>query len=433
MNAHAEGQATRPGLDITGQRRPRVVIVGAGFGGLSAARRFARAPFDIIVVDRRNYHLFQPLLYQVATAGLAPSEIATPIRAILRHHKNVTVLMDRVTGVDVAGKAIVTGRQRIAYDHLIIATGARHDYFGNDHWEDNAPGLKKIDDATRIRRRILSAFEEAENERDERRRRHLLTFAVVGGGPTGVELAGAIAELARHGLARDFRYVDPRDARVLLVEAGSRILSALPDKLAGAAASALSALGVEVLCGRPVTSCDGEGLIVGDERMPAATVLWAAGVRASPAAKWLGAVCDAAGRVIVEHDMTVPGHPEIHVIGDTASVTGPTGRPLPGIAPVAKQQGEYVARAILAQYGLRSRPGTFRYRDLGSMATVGRRAAVADFGWFQLSGLLAWLLWGFVHIYFLIGFRNRVTVMLDWAWAYVTFQQGSRLITGSDE
>jgi NADH dehydrogenase FAD-containing subunit len=409
---------------------PRVVIVGAGFAGLTAAKRLGRAPVKVTVIDRRNYHLFQPLLYQVATAGLSPADIATPIRSILRRQRNTTVLLGKVTGIDKGARFVEMDDRRIRYDTLIVATGARHAYFGHDEWESVAPGLKKIDDATDIRRRILTAFENAETTEDEAERRRLLTFVVVGAGPTGVELSGAIAELARKALAADFRNIDPRATRVMLVEAGPRVLATFPERLSAAAQRALGRLGVEVRLGQPVTRCDDGGVTVAGERIEARTILWAAGVAASPAAKWLDAEADRAGRVKVEPDLTLPRHPEIFVLGDTATVGGADGKPLPGIAPVAKQQGRYAAEVALSRLESRPAPPVFRYRHLGNLATVGRKVAVADFGFARLHGRLAWLLWGLVHVYFLIGFRNRLAVLLDWLWAYVTFQRGSRLITG---
>lgn len=412
------------------QRRPRVVIVGAGFGGLSAAKALAKAPVDVVLVDRRNYHLFQPLLYQVATAGLSPAEIAAPIRAIVRRQTNASVVLGKVTAVDTAARDVVTDQARIAYDYLILATGARHAYFGHDDWEPYAPGLKKIEDATAIRRRILLAFEQAELEPDARKRRALLTFVIVGGGPTGVELAGAIAELARKALASDFRHIDPGTTRVILVEAGPRLLAAFPPKLSAAAAEALTGLGVEVRAGTAVQDCDAEGVAIGDERIPARTVIWAAGVAASAAAKWVGAEKDRAGRIKVAADLSVPGHPEIFAIGDTALAMDGAGRPVPGIAPAAKQAGAFVGKLIAARVAGRAADAVFRYRHLGNLATIGRKRAVADFGFLQLRGFLAWLLWSVAHVYFLIGFRNRLVVTLSWLWAYVTFQRGARLITG---
>jgi NADH dehydrogenase len=409
--------------------RPLVVIIGAGFAGLNAAHALAKAPVDVTLIDRRNYHLFQPLLYQVATAGLSPADIATPIRSIFRHQKNVTVLLGRVTGIDKTARYVEINDRHIPYDILIVATGARHSYFGHPEWEGVAPGLKKIEDATTIRTRILLAFEEAENAMDPVEHRRLLNFVIIGGGPTGVELAGAIAELAKVALAMDFRHIDPREARIILVEAGPRVLASFPEKLSAVAKAALEKLGVEVMLGRPVTDCDVDGVMVGPQRIPAGTIIWAAGVAASPAAKWLGVTPDRAGRVVVGPDLLLPGTDNIYVLGDTAAAPGPDGKMLPGVAPVAKQQGAYVGRLIAERLAGRT-VAPFRYRDYGNLATIGRKSAVVDFGWIRLSGRVAWLLWGMVHILFLIGFRNRIAVLLDWLWAYVTFQRGARLITG---
>jgi NADH dehydrogenase len=412
-------------------RRPRVVIVGAGFGGLSAAKALAAAPVDVTVIDRRNYHLFQPLLYQVATAGLSPADIASPIRAILRHQANASVMLAKVTGVDAESNEVVADGRRIPFDYLILATGARHAYFGHDDWEMHAHGIKKIDDATYLRRRILLAFEKAETETDPAERRRLLNFVVVGGGPTGVEMAGAIAELARKALAADFRTIDPRLARIVLVEAGPRLLAGFDPDLSEAAGRSLEALGVEVRVSTAVTQCDAAGVSMGEERVETRTIVWAAGVRASQAGKWLGAETDRAGRVKVGPDLSVPGQPNIFVIGDTACALGRDGKPLPGVAPVAKQQGRYVARLIEAR--LRGQDlAPFAYRDLGSMATIGRKFAVVQMGRLKLTGFPAWLLWSVAHIYFLIGFRNRIVVALNWGWNYLTFQRGTRLITGAD-
>jgi NADH dehydrogenase len=420
----------RPAISLVAARdRPRVVIVGAGFGGLAAATALRGAPVEVTVIDRRNYHLFQPLLYQVATAALSPADIAQPIRAILRRQANASVLLGRVTGVDIAARKVLIGEQRVPYDYLIVATGSRHVYFGRDEWEKVAPGLKKIEDATDIRRRILLAFEQAEAASDLDERAALLTFVVVGG-PTGVELAGAIAELANKALAADFRRIDPRHARVILVEAGPRLLPVMPERLSAKAARALERLGVEIRVGQALTACDAEGAVLANERVVARTILWAAGVAASPAAKWLNAEKDRAGRDKVGPDLTLPCHPEVFVIGDTAAASDGAGKALPGIAPAAKQAGQYVAAVIRARVKARPDPTPFRYRHLGNLATIGRKAAVADFGWLRLAGRLAWLLWGAVHIFFLIGFRNRLVVLLDWLWAYLTFERGARLITG---
>jgi NADH:ubiquinone reductase (H+-translocating) len=410
--------------------RPRIVIVGAGFGGLSAAHGLAGASADVTVIDQRNYHLFQPLLYQVATAGLSPAQIAQPIRAILRDAENVRVILGRVASVDRQRRRVQLDDREIDYDVLVLAMGSRHAYFGHDDWESVAPGLKTIDDATGIRRRILLAFEQAEQGSDPEARQRLLTFVVIGGGPTGVEMAGAIAELAHVALRRDFRTINPREARIVLVEAGPRLLPAFPAALSEAAHRSLERLHVEVRLGKPVSHCDEAGVIIGEERLAAATLVWAAGVASSPAAQWLGVDRDRLSRVMVGPDLTVPGHPEIFVIGDTAHALARDGQPLPGLAPVAKQQGAYVARVLRARLAGKPPPAPFRYRNYGAMATIGRRAAVADFGWLKLDGTLAWLMWGLVHVSFLIGFRNRLVVMLDWIWSYVTFQSGARLITG---
>jgi NADH dehydrogenase FAD-containing subunit len=426
--------------------RPHVVIVGAGFGGLNAAKALSGAPVDVTVIDRRNYHLFQPLLYQVATAGLSPAEIATPIRSILSRQRNAKVLLGRVTDVDAQSRLVMLGERRIRYDMLIVATGARHAYFGHDEWERIAPGLKKIEDATDIRRKILLAFERAETSGDALERRRLMNFVIIGGGPTGVELAGAIVELARKALAADFRNIDPGAARVILIEAHPRVLAGFPETLSERAKRELEALGVEVRVGKAAVICDETGVVItdaaergkpasgdppGGERIEAATILWAAGVAASPAAKWLDAEKDRAGRVKVGPDLTLPSHPEIFVIGDTSHALDAAGHPLPGIAPVAKQQGSYVAKVIRARLAARRTPRPFRYRHIGNLATIGRKTAVADFGYVRLSGRLAWFLWGGVHVLFLIGFRNRIAVLLNWLWAYFTFQRGSRLITGT--
>jgi NADH dehydrogenase len=412
--------------------RPRVVILGAGFGGLNAAQALKSAPVDITVLDRRNYHLFQPLLYQVATAGLSPAQIATPIRRVLGSQKNVTVLMDRVLDVDLDRRLVITREREIPYDYLIVATGARHAYFGHDEWEQFAPGLKKIDDATALRTKILSAFERAEVTEDEAERQRLLTFVVIGAGPTGVELAGAIAELAKMGIARDFRNIDPRHANILLVEAGPRVLSSFPESLSQSAKRQLEGLGVKVVLGEAVTACDKDGITLKDgRRIEAATLIWAAGVAASPAAKWLKAPADRAGRVIVGPDLRLRGHPNVFVVGDTAAVRDAAGVVAPGVAPAAKQMGRFAAREIIAAIHGKA-PSDFTYRDYGNLATIGRKAAVADFGRFRFSGLIAWLLWSFAHIWFLVGFRNRFTVFFDWIWAYVTYQRGARLITGGE-
>jgi NADH dehydrogenase len=410
------------------ERRPRIVIVGAGFGGLSAAKRLARAPCDVTLVDQHNYHLFQPLLYQVATAGLSPGDIAGPIRGILCSQENVSVILAEVSGVDLARREVIAEDRRLPFDYLVLATGSEHAYFGHD-WAPFAPGLKTIDDATYLRRRILLAFELAETEPDAGERARLLNFVVVGGGATGVEMAGAIAELAKRALASDFRVIDPRCARIILLEAGTRLLSTFDPALSEEARRSLEQLGVEVRLSAAVTGCDLASVSIGPERIETRTIIWAAGVKASPAAEWLAAEHDRAGRVEVMPDLSVPGHRDIFVIGDAAAAFGPNGEPLPGVAPVAKQQGRYVADLIAARLQGKPMPA-FRYRDYGSLATIGRSRAVVQLGRFKISGLAAWLLWSVAHIYFLIGFRNRLAVALSWMWSYVTFQRGARLITG---
>jgi NADH dehydrogenase len=408
---------------------PRVVIIGAGFGGLSAAKALAGTELDVPVIDQHNYHLFQPLLYQVATAVLSPAEIASPIRSILRDIRNVNVTLAKVSSVDLVGRHVLAEERRIPFDYLVVATGAQHAYFGHDDWAAYAPGLKTIDDATYLRGRILLAFEKAETEPDAAERRRLLNFVIVGGGPTGVEMAGAIAELAKRALASDFRCIDPRQARVILVEAAPRVLTPFDPSLSEAARGALEQLGVEVRLGAGVTGCDSSGVSLGAERIETRTIIWAAGVMASPVGQLLQAETDHAGRVKVEPDLSVPGHPDVFVIGDVALANGPDGAPLPGIAPVAKQQGQYVAAVLKARIAGRT-PPPFRYRDLGLLATIGRKRAVAQLGKIKLRGFVAWLLWSVAHIYFLIGFRNRLVVALNWLWNYATFQRGTRLITG---
>ncbi len=418
--------------DWDDQRLPHVVIVGAGFGGLAAAKAFRQSPCRVTLIDRRNYHLFQPLLYQVATAGLSPADIAMPVRAVFRDQANVRVLLGRVTGVDRGARCVMIGERRVPYDYLVLATGARHSYFGKDAWEPLAPGLKKIDDATSIRRRILLAFERAEDCDDPEERAAWLTFVVIGGGPTGVEIAGALVELAHHGMAGDFRRADPTRARVILVEGGPRTLGTFTESLSDYSRRALEDLGVEVWVNTRVEEIDEAGVIAGGERIPARTVVWGAGVIASSAHRWLGAEHDRAGRVVVGPDLSVPGAPESFVIGDTCLSTAWNGNPVPGLAPAAKQGGAYVARVIHNRIVGRAPPPPFRYQHQGSLATIGRQAAVVDFGRFRLKGAIAWWFWGLVHIFFLIGTRNRMSVMLEWFWAYLTFRRGTRLITGSE-
>jgi NADH:ubiquinone reductase (H+-translocating) len=411
--------------------RPHVVILGGGFGGLYCARALRRARVDVTLVDRRNYHLFQPLLYQVATASLSPADVASPIRAILKRSRNTEVWMAEAVDVDVDGKVVRLKDGALQYDYLVVATGVTHAYFGHDEWAPLAPGLKTVDDALEIRRRFLLAFEAAEREADPEARRRLLTFVIVGAGPTGVELAGAMAEIARESIPRDFRFIDTASARVILVEGADRVLPPYPEELSERARRQLVRLGVEVRTGALVTDIRPDGVHIGDDRIPAANVFWAAGVAASPLAARLGAPLDRAGRVLVEPDGSLPGHPDVFVIGDLAHLEQ-DGKPLPGVAQVAIQGGRHVARTI--RNDLKGRPREpFRYRDLGNLATVGRNAAVADFGRVRFGGYFAWLIWVFVHILNLIGFRNRILVMIQWAWAWLTYQRGIRLITGSPE
>jgi NADH:ubiquinone reductase (H+-translocating) len=408
---------------------PKVVIIGAGFGGLAAAKRLANRRAEVTLVDRRNHHLFQPLLYQVATAGLSPADIAAPIRSILSAARNIRVLLDEVTGIDRERKTVaLQSGATLDFDRLIVATGARHSYFGRDEWAAHAPGLKSIEDATSIRRNVLLALERAETETDPDRRRALLTFVVIGGGPTGVEMAGAIAELARRSVSRDFRSITPHCSRVVLIEAGEHLLPAFPPALSAKARQALRELGVDVRTGRSVTGIGYGHVRCEDEWLSARTIVWAAGVQASPAAEWLGCARDSAGRVLVTPHLSIPGFDDIYVIGDTASVLNPDGSPLPAVAPVAKQQGAYVADRILGRTA-----APYAYRDYGSLATVGRSRAVIDWGRFQLSGLPAWLVWSVAHIWFLVGFRSRLSVAVSWLWSYLTYQRSARLILGRPE
>ena len=412
----------------TSAEKPRVVIVGSGFGGLEAAKKLACKDVQVTVIDRTNYHLFQPLLYQVATAALSPADIAAPVRAVLSRCKNVEVILAEVQSVDVDAKKVKTVDLDIDYDYLILATGARHSYFGHDEWEKLAPGLKSLEDAIELRRRILLAFEYAEKITDEAARRAALNFVIIGGGPTGVEMAGAIAEISRHTLAKDFRHIDPSQARVILIEGEPRLLAAYPEDLSASARKQLEDLGVEVRTGARATKLSEAGVQVNGEFIPCRVKIWAAGNTASFVGKTLGAQVDRVGRVIVNDDLTVPGHPEVQVIGDLANFPHQTGQPLPGISPVAMQQGRHAARNALAMTRGR-KPQRFRYWDKGTMATIGRNKAVADLRFMHLSGLPAWLAWLFVHIVFLVGFRNRLVVLFQWAWAYLTFDKGARLIT----
>jgi NADH dehydrogenase len=407
--------------------KPRVVIIGAGFGGLTAARRVAKLPVQVTVVDRRNHHIFQPLLYQVATAGLSPGEIAAPIRSILRGDSNIEVLLEEVVDFKLEEKKVVTKEQVLDYDFLIIASGATHAYFGHDEWEPMAPGLKTIEDALEIRRRVLLAFELA-----ERQGVSPLQFVVIGGGPTGVELAGTLAEIAHHAMNHEFRKIDPRQSRILLIEGGPRVLAAYSEDLSRKAEAQLRHLGVEVRTSRMVTKIDPGAVWIGEERIPAAVILWAAGVAASPLGRKLGVPVDRAGRVIVQPDLSIPTHPEVFVIGDLASLQDEHGKMLPGVAQVAIQQGSWAAEMVGRDLEKQPRRN-FHYHDKGSLATIGRNAAVAQFPKFSLSGYFAWLAWLFIHVLFLIGFRNRLLVMVQWAWSYLTYERGARLITGGDD
>jgi len=409
---------------------PRVVIIGAGFGGLQAARKLAHAPVQITLIDRRNHHTFQPLLYQVATAGLSPGEIAAPIRWILRNQKNVEVLLAEVQDFDLERRRVRLAEVEVAYDYLIVAAGASHGYFGHDQWEAYAPGLKTIEDALEIRRRVLLAFELAERQAAAHEEILPLNFVIIGGGPTGVELAGTLAEISRHVLAHEFRGINPKSTRILLLEGGPRILPAYAEDLSQSAEEQLDHLGVEVQTKALVTSVDADAVCIGADRIPAAVILWAAGVSASPLGKKLGAPVDRAGRVLVNPDLSVPGHPEVFVIGDLAALNDEQGKLLPGVAPVAMQEGAAVARNITRDLGKDPRK-PFHYFDKGSLATIGRSAGIAQFGKVHISGVIAWLSWLFVHIFFLIGFRNRMIVLIQWAWSYFTYERGARLITGN--
>lgn len=414
---------------MTSTGKHRVVIIGGGFGGLSAAQELKGADVEITLVDRRNHHLFQPLLYQVATTALSPSEIAWPIRQLLRHRPEVTTLLGSVTGIDKAARRVLLeDGSTLPYDSLIIATGARHAYFGHDDWEPHAPGLKSLEDATAIRRQLLMAFEKAERQTDPARRKALLTFVLIGGGATGVELAGAIIELARISLREDFRTIHPEEARVLLIEAGPRVLGNFRESLSAYALKALNRLGVEVSLGQAVTSVTDGIVTYGDSTVEAETIVWTAGVQASPAAKWLGVDADRAGRIIVEPDLSVPGSPEIFAVGDTVTVLGPNGKPVPGVGDAAKQGGRHAAKVIRARLSGEPAP-VFRYSHAGDIATIGRSAAVIDFGWIQLTGWVGWWAWGLAHIYFLIGLKNRISVAMSWLWIYLSGHRSARLIT----
>jgi NADH dehydrogenase len=417
------------GAATTDAQRPRVVIVGAGFGGVEAARALKRADADVTVIDRRNFHLFQPLLYQVATAALSPGDIAWPARSVFRRQKNVTVLLADVTGVNVTRRVVTDGKVDIPYDFLVLATGAMHSYFGHEEWEAFAPGLKTISDALSLRERLLLAFERSELAAKAKQQSRQVTAVIVGGGATGVEMAGAVAELAHHTLSAEFRGIDPAAARIVLIEAGPRLLPAFPEELSETARHSLEAMRVEVRTGAMVTACDHDGVMLADgERIEAAAIVWAAGVTASPAAAWVGAEHDRAGRAQVGDDLSVAGHPEIFIIGDTAAVRNADGKPVPGIAPAAKQMGRYVGRLIAARIAGRTPPNPFVYHHSGDLATIGRKSAVVSLGKMRLTGFAGWLFWCIAHIWFLIGFRSRIVVSINWLWSYLTYQRGARLI-----
>jgi NADH:ubiquinone reductase (H+-translocating) len=416
-------------IETVSDTRAEIVIVGGGFGGLYAARALGNAPVHVTIVDRRNHHLFQPLLYQVATAALNPADIAAPIRSVLRGRRNVSVVLAEAVSVDVAAKKLILADGELPYDHLVLATGATHSYFGHDEWAPFAPGLKSIEDALEIRRRVLLAYEMAERERDPERRRQWMTFVIIGGGPTGVEMAGALAEISRHALSREFHHIDPTHARIILIEGMSRVLPPYAEELSAKARIQLERLGVDVWTGARVTGVDATGVSLGQERILARTVVWAAGVAASPVPRTLGIPLDPAGRARVNPDLTIPGHDDIFVIGDLAAIEQ-DGKPVPGVAPAAIQMGRHAARNIRLALGGRPRQA-FRYRDKGSFATIGRGKAVGQLpGGIRLSGFPAWVAWLAIHIFFLIGFRNRVLVIFQWAYSYVTFRRGARLITG---
>lgn len=424
------GARAKPLLN-TNPKRPHVVVIGAGFGGLSAVKALAKSDADVTLIDRRNHHLFQPLLYQVATAALSPNQIASPIRAIVRRQRNVSVILDEVININCTDRQVIMRDRAISYDFLVVATGARHAYFGHDDWEAHAPGLKALEDADAIREKILLAFERAELLPAGQDRNRALSFIIIGGGPTGVELAGAIAELSKRALACDFRHTRCSDPRVVLIEAGPRLLPTFSPKISEYVRKSLAKRGVDVRLGAPVTKCADKKVMIGEEAIDADTVVWAAGVRASPAANWLGVDSDLAGRTKVRGDLSIEGAPNVFVIGDAASAVGADGRLVPGLAPAAKQQGAYVGRKLADRIAGNPESGLFHYLDFGSLATIGRNSAVAEFGDIKLTGFLAWLFWCVIHIYFLIGFRNRIVVTLDWLWSYVTLERGARLITRS--
>ena len=414
------------------QKRPRVVIIGAGFGGLAAAKALKHAPVDIEIIDKRNYHLFQPLLYQVATADLSPADIAWPIRGIFSGQENVHVTLSKVQSVDTERQVVTHESGDVSYDHLIVASGSSHSYFGKDHWAEHAPGLKRIVDATEIRRRVLMAFERAELADTSKEQERQLTFVIIGAGPTGVEMAGAIAELANISLRGDFRRISPDNAHIILVEGGPRVLGAFPERLSGKAKASLEKLGVDVRTGALVEDVTGDHVVVAGEKIPAATVIWAAGVKVDHLETWLGVDTDRVGRVAVEPDLTVPGMPNVSVIGDAAKVPWKDGFDVPGIAPAAKQEGKYTGRRLAALVARKAAPSPFRYRHLGNLATIGRNSAIIPMGWFKLSGFIAWCIWGAVHIYFLIGVKRPLFVAMSWVSNYLFRSKGARLITGME-
>ena len=419
---------------MNARQRPRVVIVGAGFGGLEAARSLCNHDVDITLIDRRNFHLFQPLLYQVATAALSPGDIAWPTRSIFRHNKNLSVLLAAISAVDTGARTVTDGKVSISYDFLILATGAAHSYFGHDEWSAFAPALKTIDDALTIRERLLRALEQAELSTDPVERRRLMTTVIVGGGATGVEMAGAIAELDHRTLSGEFRKIDPASARIFLIEAGPRVLPSFSEHLAAVARASLESMRVEVRTGISVTDCNARGVTLADgEHIDAATIIWAAGVAASPAGTWIGSKRDRAGRVEVCPDLSVNQHPEVFVVGDAATIMSASGRPVPGVAPAAKQMGRYVGSVIAARIRGRPAPAAFKYRNWRDLAAIGRRSAVVSLGRFRLTGFFGWWFWGIAHIWFLIGFRSRVVVAFNWWWSYLTFQRGARLISDRDK
>jgi NADH dehydrogenase len=415
-------------LFLSDQKLPKVLVIGAGFGGLECVRALKNAPVSVTVLDRHNHHTFQPLLYQVATAAVSPADIAWPIRSVLRKQENAEVLMCSIKSIDTEKRIVHASRHDLPYDYLVLATGVTHSYFGHDEWQNAAPGLKSLGDATRIRSRILISFERAETADTEEDRKRLLTFIVIGGGPTGVEMAGAIAEVARHALRYDFRHIDPRSARILLIEGGPRILPTFPEDLSAYTQHSLEKMGVEVMTNSMVTDVRKDGVSLGDRKIESEAIIWAAGVVAGPAAKWINAAADKAGRIKVGADLSVPGHPEIFAVGDVAVME----KPIPGIAPAAKQMGKYVGRLIAARAMGKPFDKPFRYKHAGDLATIGRKSAVVKLPHFQLKGFIGWLFWSLAHVYFLIGLRNRLMVALTWLWSYFTYKRGARLITRDD-